>query len=207
MNTSKHHHPPFRGAGGFFRGAGGFFRGPGRSSPSGEVRRGLITAYCLLIGCLLATSCDTKKYLTKHQESTQTTTSNEATQLTRTEIDSDWSRIGSSLFHRNGAVWIEFDSLSRIDYLPGSGFSAIGYNAQIHGTLATTYRDTLAEVSTTRTRIEKDSTGKESTIETKKVLTKEKDKEQKSQKIAPILVLSIILIIALIYAVKQFKLF
>jgi hypothetical protein len=163
---------------------------------------------CLLLtACCLLASCDTKKHLTKHQESTQTTSDNEATQITRTQIDSDWSRIGSSLFHRDGAVWIEFDSISRIDYSPGQGFSAIGYNARLHGTLATTYRDSTAEVSSTRTRIEKDSTGKESTTETKKVLTKEKEKEQKSQKIAPILVLSILLIIALLWAGKQYKLF
>jgi len=161
----------------------------------------------LASGLLILNSCDVKKRLSRHKESTQTTTSNESTQLTRTQIDADWSRIGSSLFHRDGAVWIEFDSISRIDYRSGEGFSAIGYNAKLHGTLATTYRDTTAEVSSTRTRIEEDSTGQTLTTEKKKVLTKEKEKEQKSQKIAPILVLGILLIIALLYAAKQFKLF
>ncbi len=155
---------------------------------------------------LLLTSCDTKKKLSKHQESTKTETTNEATQLTRTQIDADWSRIGSSLFHRNGSVWIEFDSLSRIDYHPGSGFSAIGYNARLHGNLATTYSDSTAERSITRTRIEKDSTGRSDTSEKKKVLTKDLDKEQKSQKLALIIVLVLLVLIALLYAGKELNL-
>lgn len=161
----------------------------------------------LASGLLILNSCDVKKRLARHKESTKTETSHESTQLTRTQIDADWSRIGSSLFHRNGSVWIEFDSLSRIEYKPGSGFSAIGYNARLHGNLATTYSDSTAELSSTRARIEKDSTGKSGKTETKKVLNTEKEKEQKSQKIAPILVLSILLIIALLWAGKQYKLF
>ena len=143
----------------------------------------------------------------RKKESTKTETTHESTQLTRTQINSDWSRIGSSLFHRNGSVWIEFDSLSRIDYRPGEGFSAIGFNARLHGNLATTIRDTTAEVASSQTTIEKDSTGKSTSKEEKKVLKKEKEKEQKTQKLAPIIVLSIILIIALLYGGKKLNVF
>lgn len=162
----------------------------------------VLAAYLVLL-----TGCDITKKIFQSKESTKTESSNESTQLTRTQIDSNWSRIGSSLFHRNGSVWIEFDSLSRIDYRPGQGFSAIGYNARLHGNLATTLKDTTAELSSSTSRIQKDTTSRQTKEEEKKVLKKEKDKEQKSQRIAPILVLSIVAIIALLYAAKQFKLF
>lgn len=125
---------------------------------------------CLLLSipCLLA-SCDVKK-LSRQIESTQTIPINATTQLTRTQIDPDWSRIGTCLFHRNGIDWIEFDSISRIDFRPGEGLRAIGYNPRLHGHLASTYRDSSAKSSTTRTRIEKDSKGQNLKTKTKKVL-------------------------------------
>jgi len=161
----------------------------------------------LLACCLNLSSCDVIKKVFRKKEVTQTTTTNESTQQRRTQINEDWSRIGSSLFHRNGVLWIEFDGITQIDVGPDQQIRAIGANPIIHGSTAETRRDTTAEVRHTTTRIEEDSTGSATKKEKAKVLTKEKDREQKSQKIAPILVLGILMIIALLYAAKQFKLF
>lgn len=166
-----------------------------------------ITAYFLiLLGSACLTSCNVSKRISNKKEKTKSSSESTSSGSIRQELNEDWTRIYSSLFHRNGNIWIEFDSIAKIDLTP-SGMRAIGYNPVIHGNVSTIKKDSLTELGSAVLVIEQDSSRQEQKSSESESESREKNKEQKSQKIAPIIVLVLLVVIALIYAAKQIKLF
>ena len=162
---------------------------------------------CLFLILLVLSSCDIKKRLSRSKTTTQTTESDETITAKRKQLTEDWSQIGSFLFHRDGLIWIEFDSLTRIDISPTQQITAIGFNPVLRSSASSTYRDTTRTVASSTIYIQEDSTSRSQKQEDKVEQQLERAKDQKTQNIVPILVLSILCIITFLYAANQFKLF
>lgn len=171
-----------------------------------KVRAFILAYFLIILASAMLTGCDVTKNIFRKKEKEKTTETTETETSVRQQLTDDWSRIHTALFHRNGQLWIEFDSIAQIDLTP-SGMRAIGYNPVIHGQVQSFGRDSTKEERSTVLLIEQDSvTRQEKQSESERQEFK-KEKEQKTQKIAPILVLGLLLVIALIYGLKQFKLF
>lgn len=155
----------------------------------------------ILLLCLLST-CDVKKKLSRKKESTETNTEQESISSKRQQLTEDWALVQGNLFHRNGILWIELDSIAQINLTP-SGMTVIGYNPVIQGQITTTQKDTTIATGSTTLLVAQDSTTRKKTGKKSKSESTDKEKEQKSQKIAPILVLAILLIIAILYSSKK----
>jgi hypothetical protein len=171
-----------------------------------KLRLLILTYFLLLLCSALLTSCDVTKKIFRKKEKQQLNETIETKTSSRQQLTDDWSRIHTALFHRNGQLWIEFDGIAQIDLTP-SGLRVIGYNPVIHGQVESFGKDSTKEQGSRVLLIEQDSAVREERQSQQETQEFKKEKEQKSQKIAPILVLGLLLVIALIYGVKQFKLF
>lgn len=140
---------------------------------------------CLLSVLLCASSCDVFENIVKPK-------SCETIQLHRQQLNADWSRIGSTLFHRNGLLWIEFDSITRVDISPDHRIRVIGTNPVIHGSDMDNISGSSAASQTAKPS---DSNNSQS------------DEPPSPQKIAPLLVLSLLIIIAILWTSSKLKLF
>lgn len=160
--------------------------------------------YCLALLFLLS-SCDVVKKIFRKKETMEKTSSQDSTAQKSTRVNEDWSRIGSSLYHRNGSLWVEFDGLSGIEMRPGYGLTAWGNNARFYGNLATSGKDTISEQGKTEQVTEQAITVSKTQAEAKQSEEKKVDVERKSQKIAPIIVLIILLLLALLYIINKLK--
>ncbi len=161
----------------------------------------------LLVSCLLALqSCDVIKKTFRKKESTKTETEEESISSRRMKLNDYWTLNQGNLFHRNGQLWIEMDSLAAIDLTP-TGMRIVGYNPIIHGQITTTKKDSTIATGVSQLSASEDSTGRKKAENENKSSQSESEKEQKTQKLAPIIVLSIILIIALLYGGKKLNVF
>ncbi len=154
---------------------------------------------------LMGSSCDLTKRIFRKKEKTESSNTSETNTQSRTQLTDDWSRIGSTLYHRNGNLWVEFDGVSGIDISPTYGIRAYGNNARMYGNITSNVRNTNSESQKTTINDQNETKAKNSDVVTVDKEEKEVTKEQKTQKIAPIIVLVILLILALLYAVKKLK--
>lgn len=150
-----------------------------------------LLTFCLLSSLLCASSCDITKRLRKQkpsskvEQSSTPTDSNQSTQLRRIQLNEDWSQIGSSLFHSNGDLWITFDGDASIDTTPDNQIRAIGNNPVIHGAATAIPQDSIKN--------DKDSP------------CPNLEETPNKQKIAPLLVIGFLLMMAVIYAASKLK--
>jgi len=159
----------------------------------------------ILFLILMGSSCDLTKRIFRKKEKTESSNTSETNTQSRTQLTDDWSWIGSTLYHRNGNLWVEFDGVSGIDISPTYGIRAYGNNARMYGNLQSSLKDTISEKQKTDLSDQTTTNSKESVVVKTDTEEKQVDKQQKTQKIAPILVLTILLILALLYAVKKLK--
>lgn len=131
--------------------------------------RFLLTYFLILLLSAFVTSCRTQKNVSgaKQQSSitTQTTQTDESkTSSTDSRTDSSWTYQGNRI-HRDGILWIEFDSLARIDIAPDGAIRATGYAPTLRSHTSETRADTSASLVTSGQFIQKDSTGSTDILE------------------------------------------
>lgn len=157
-------------------------------------------SFLLLVSCfLLLSSCDTTKKIFRKKETNLTIQNHESKKNRRSEIDSNWGRSASSLSHRDGSTRIDFDGDPVITLRPDQSIEISGGNPTIHSTATETRRDTLSETGSVTETIKEDSTGRSRGKQETATTVTDGEKTTKTQKIAPILVLAILLVILLLY--------
>lgn len=158
----------------------------------------------LALSTILAlSSCDITKSLFR---SKQKSTSKEITDVavkSTTDTRTSSAGISASTLTRDGMLSIEFDSLTSIRIGPDGAIHATGFSPTIFGTVTETRRDTASNSQSSATLIQTDSTGRraaEGKIKSEEV---DKHKEQTTQKIGPILLLGLLIIIAVIILIQS----
>ena len=159
----------------------------------------------LAASILTLSGCDVTKRIFKKKEISKTHTEVESTTSRLQELNENWSLNQGNLLHRDSQLTIRLDSISQIDLTP-SGVRVIGFNPVIHGQILTTQKDSIIATGSAELFIKDDSTGTKTQKEEKETVNVNREKHQKTQKLAPIIVLSILLIIALLYLASRFKL-
>jgi len=151
----------------------------------------------IILAFLAVAACDSKKSLSKSSDQSKITESNESSSSTRTQLTQDWSWVGSSLESRDGSTRIEFDGPSTVEIRPDQSISATGSNARVTSTATSTRQDTTVAMGSTAELIEKDTTSSSAKEQQLDIKTKVLDKEVETQKIAPILILIALIILAI----------
>lgn len=164
----------------------------------------LIALFCLLSSVFCLSSCSFTKSLFKSKQSSHTTESNEASATTRTQINQDWTQMGSTLQHRDGLLAIRFDGHTDIDITPTGQIKASGTNPTIISSSSITTKDTTFTSAATSQLTEKDSTGASQKEALEESEVKDLHKETETQSLAPILIV-IAIILVLVLLGKFFK--
>lgn|GEM_PF-3250375 len=157
----------------------------------------------ILLVLLSTVSCDSKKSLTKSSDKSQIKESNEASSSTRKQVTQDWSWIGSALESRDGSTRIDFDGPSSIEIRPDQSINATGANARVISTTSSIRQDTITSLGSSTELIQKDTTHTTAKEELRDTKQKEVAKEVKTQKLAPILVLILMIVMAVYFLIQS----
>ena len=149
-----------------------------------------------LIFCL--TSCSFTKSLFRSKTKTQTTESNEVSTQTHRQITEDWTQIGSKLQHRDGLLAIHFDGPALIDIRPDGSIRFSGESPTIHSSNSFTTKDTTTTSYSRSEESKADSSAVSSKHTDERSDKKVVEVDRETQKIWPILLLILFIIIALI---------
>lgn len=167
-------------------------------TPDIRHRTSSLLLFCLLSSVFGLSSCSFTKSLFRSKTKTQTTESNEVNTSSSRQLTEDWSQIGSTLQHRDGLLAIHFDGPALIDIRPDGSIQFSGESPTIHSSNSFTRKDTTA---TTGSRVEtskEDSAAVSAKDSTKLTDQKVLDTETETQKIWPILLFILLILIALI---------
>jgi hypothetical protein len=156
-----------------------------------------------LLFILALSSCDVTKSLFRSKQASITKETSDVTTHTKADTRTSSAGVRASTLIRDGMLSIAFDSLTSIRISPSGEIQATGFSPTIFGTVTETRRDTASSSQSSATLIQTDSTGRraaEGKIKSEEV---DKHKEQTTQKIGPILLLGLLIIIAVIILIQS----